>query len=138
MKGMTTTTRGEDARRGMAHGFTLVEALVVVLITAILMSVALPAYLSAVTDAQRKSCRANLQTISNAVQSSRMKAGTTSYTAFLGTVTLTTVPELANVPVCPGGGTYSVAQGTSGDSTTFKVSCTSSGHGSFQPGVDLN
>ena len=49
-------------------GFTLIELLVVVLILAILMAVALPLYLSAVADSQRKTCRANLQTIANAEQ----------------------------------------------------------------------
>src|SRR5215468_8161298 len=49
-------------------GFTLIELLVVVLILAILMAVALPLYLNAVADSSRKTCRANMQTIANAVQ----------------------------------------------------------------------
>ena len=39
-------------------GFTLIELLVVVLILAILMAVAMPLYLSAVADSQKKTCRA--------------------------------------------------------------------------------
>ena len=56
-------------------GFTLIELLVVVLILSILMAVALPLYLSAVSDSQRKTCRANMQTIANAVQAARVKNG---------------------------------------------------------------
>jgi len=53
-------------------GFTLIELLVVVLILSILMAVALPLYLSAVADSQKKTCRANMQTIANAVQAARV------------------------------------------------------------------
>ena len=41
------------------RGFTLIELLVVVLILAILMAVALPLYLSAISDSETKTCRAN-------------------------------------------------------------------------------
>ena len=37
--------------------FTLIELLVVVLILAVLMAVSIPLYLSAVADAQKKTCR---------------------------------------------------------------------------------
>ena len=56
------------ARRNR-RGFTLIELLVVVLILAVLMAVSIPLYLSAVADSQRKTCRANMQTIANAVRS---------------------------------------------------------------------
>ena len=68
--------------RSTRRGFTLIELLVVVLILAILMSVALPLYLSAVGDSQKKTCRANLQTIANAVLASKIKnnaSGRTQY-----------------------------------------------------------
>ena len=61
-------------------GFTLIELLVVVLILAILMAVALPLYLSAVADSETKTCRANLQTISGAVQAYRVKNRMPDYT----------------------------------------------------------
>jgi prepilin-type N-terminal cleavage/methylation domain-containing protein len=57
MKPFTTNSR--------RRGFTLVELLVVVLILATLMAVALPLYLSSVSDSGTKTCRANMQTISN-------------------------------------------------------------------------
>ncbi|HEV2474414.1 MAG TPA: type II secretion system protein [Chthonomonadales bacterium] len=124
------------ARRSR-RGFTLIELLIVVLILAILMAVALPLYLSAVADSQKKTCRANLQTIANAVQAARVKAVSTDYGALIsGGVTTANLPDLRAVPVCPTGGTYSLATGSSGDATTFKVACTN--HSSFEPGVDSN
>jgi type IV pilus assembly protein PilA len=70
---MQNTAHAITRRRRVLCGFTLIELLVVVLILSILMAVALPLYLSAISDAQRKTCRANLQTIANAVQSARVK-----------------------------------------------------------------
>lgn len=119
-------------------GFTLIELLVVVLILAILMAVAMPLYLTAVSDSQTKTCRANMQTIANAVQSARVKAGTTSAAAYVGNVTVGLEPDLGVMPICPNGGTYSIVTPVGGDATLFKVSCTTAAHGTFQPGVDHN
>jgi len=129
------------------RGFTLIELLVVVLILSILMAVALPLYLSAVADSQRKVCRANMQTIANAVQASRVRLNTPNYSTWIGTASSTwsgssgTLPDLSATPVCPSAGTYTLANGNSGDNTTFKVACsyaTGTAHGTFQPGVDSN
>src|SRR5579864_9540127 len=89
-------------------GFTLIELLVVVLILAILMAVALPLYLSAVADSQLKTCRANLQTIANAVQAARVKGVLADYSSFTGAVSVAKEPDLQAVPVCPTSGTYSI------------------------------
>jgi len=103
------------------------------------MSIALPLYLSAISDAQRKTCRANLQTIANAVQSARVKANAIDYGALItGGVTLTNLPDLSNVALCPNGGTYTLSDGSTGSSTSFKVTCSIAAHGSFEPGVDSN
>jgi type IV pilus assembly protein PilA len=121
------------------RGFTLIELLVVVLILSILMAVALPLYLSAVSDSQKKVCRANMQTIANAVQASRVRTNAANYgTLITGGVTVGNLPDLNAVPTCPSAGVYSLANGSTGDNTTFKVSCTATGHGTFQPGVDSN
>jgi len=126
-------------------GFTLIELLVVVLILAILMAVALPLYLSAVADSQKKTCRANMQTIANAIAAARVKTGAADYTAYVGvTPTTTLIPDLNSLPICPGAGTYSIADGTATPAkSSFKVVCSTGlvsagGHGSFEPGVDSN
>ena len=124
-------------------GFTLIELLVVVLILAILMAVAMPLYLSAVTDAQRKTCRANMQTIANAVQAARIKSGAADYGVLItGGVATGNLPDLTAVPVCPNAGAYSLANGSSGSNATFQVKCAygtgAAAHGKFEPGVDNN
>jgi type IV pilus assembly protein PilA len=117
-------------------GFTLIELLVVVLILAILMAIALPLYLSAVDDSQKKTCRTNLHTIANAVQAARVKSNVTDYTALIaGGVNTTNIPDLSVIPICPTGGVYSLEAGTGG-TISFKVACTF--HGTFEPGVDHN
>jgi hypothetical protein len=45
---------------------------------------------------------------------------------------------LNSVPVCPTAGTYFLSNGNTSDTTTFKVNCSLSSHGTFQPGVDHN
>ena len=123
-------------------GFTLIELLVVVLILAILMAVAMPLYLSAVADSQKKTCRANMQTIANAVSAARVKSGASDFTALIaGGVTTTNIPDLTALPACPVAGTtaYSLANGTGG-AVSFKVVCSTGAtvHGKFEPGVDNN
>src|SRR5436190_23809423 len=83
-------------------GFTLIELLVVVLILAILMAVALPAYLSAVADSSKKTCRANMQTVANAVQAARTQARASNFNSYftsdvsnlIGTDPATKLPDL--------------------------------------------
>src|SRR5690348_17580164 len=101
-------TKSNKSLRRTRKGFTLIELLVVVLILAILMAVALPLYLSAVADSQKKTCRANMQTIANAVQAARVKSVAADYSAYVGAVTTTLEPDLQAVPVCPNGGSYSI------------------------------
>ena len=118
--------------RRTGNAFTLIELLVVTLILAVLMAVALPLYISSVNDSRNKVCRANLQTIANAVQAARTKSGATDYSAFLGAVSTTNEPDLSAVPTCPNAGTYSIAKGKTVGG--FLVSCTIDG--TFEPGVD--
>src|SRR5687767_14603410 len=105
------------------RGFTLIELLVTVLILAILMAIALPLYLSAIADSERKTCRANLQTIANAEMAYRVR----TRTAFTSSI-LDLVPDLAAVPKCPNAGTYSVDVGNPAGSYT--VECTVALHNS--------
>ena len=121
----------------------MVELLVVVLILSILMSVALPVYLSTILDAKKKTCRSNMQTIGNTVVAAKVKTGAADFTgwngqtvAFLVASTPDKVPDITTAPVCPNGGSYSIAIGSSGDNTTFKVICNVGTHGTYQPGID--
>jgi len=120
-------------------GFTLIELLVVVLILAILMSVALPLYLSAVGDSQKKTCRANMQTIANTVLSAKVRTQANDYGALItaGVVT-TSLTDLTSVPKCPNAGAYTLSVGSSTTNSTFQVNCSATGHGKFEPGVDSN
>jgi type IV pilus assembly protein PilA len=49
------------------EGFTLIELMIVILIIAILVAIAVPVFLSARTNAQRRTCQANLRTIDGAI-----------------------------------------------------------------------
>lgn len=130
-------------RKNVRRGFTLVELLVVVLILSILMSVALPLYLTAVIDAQKKTCRANMQTIADTVFAGKVKLGNTDFTAWIGNTVVFLIasspdklPDLPISPTCPNGGAYSIAQGNTLDNTTFLVRCSVALHSTYQPGVD--
>jgi type IV pilus assembly protein PilA len=98
------------------RGFTLIELLVTVLILAILMAIALPLYLSAIADSERKTCRSNLQTIANANMAYRVR----TRSGFAALIT-DLVPDLATTPKCPNNGTYSITLGTPANS--FTVHC---------------
>jgi len=137
-----------NIRNSNRKGFTLIELLVVVLILSILMAVALPLYLSAVADSQKKTCRANMQTIANAIQAARVKTVAADYSAWIGQAsTLWTgatgiLPDLNAVPICPSGGTYTITSGNVA-LTTYAIACSyapvgGTAHGTFQPGVDSN
>ena len=125
--------------------FTLIELLVVVLILSILMAVALPLYLSAVADSQKKVCRANMQTIANAAVAARVKSGELDFSNIVAAnstgIIITGTDSLGDLNAVPHlperSGTYTLAVG-SGGATTFLVQCTANGHGTFQPGVDHN
>ena len=129
-------------RRRRSKGYSLVELLTVVLILLILLDVSLPLYLSTIADAQKKTCRSNMQTIADAVQAARVKNIFADYSTFQaggGAVTTAKEPDLLTIPVCPKGGTYTVTTGSSGDAKTFQVNCSFAGtptHGKYEPGVD--
>ena len=128
-------------KRRSRKGFTLIELLIVILVLAILMAVALPLYLSAVADSQLKTCRSNMQTISNAEQAYKTSAAGHVYTTNLTDLN----SNLGSTPICPSAGTYAVAI-SNGSSTAnngntvptggLVISCTATGHGVFAPGID--
>jgi len=121
--------------------FTLIELLIVILVLAILMAVALPLYLAAVSDSQVKTCRANMQTISNAEAAFKTADTSHAYTSTLSNLN----NDLGATPVCPSGGAYSVAistgsltanNGSTVPSGGLVISCSATGHGKFAPGID--
>ena len=129
----------------MKHrGFTLIELLVVILVLAILMAVALPLYLGAVSDSQVKTCRSNMQTIANAEAAYKTSSTTHVYTTVLSNLNT----NLGATPVCPSGGTYSVTISTGASTANngqtvpnggMVVACSYTGppaHGVFAPGID--
>lgn len=127
----------------LKRGFTLIELLVVVLILSILMAVALPLYLSAVSDSQRKTCRANMQSIANCVLAARMASAATDYGVLITAgVTVASLTSLSSVPICPSAGSYTLANGSTASTATFKVKCSfgsgTAAHGTFEPGIDNN
>jgi type IV pilus assembly protein PilA len=122
-------------------GFTLIELLIVILVLAILMAVALPLYLAAVSDSQVKTCRSNMQTIANAEAAWKTQDSTHTYTTVMSNLNT----NLGATPVCPSGGAYSVAIAATGGGTSngkavpaggLIVSCSATGHGTFAPGID--
>ena len=128
-------------RRKPARGFTLIELLVVVLILAILMAVALPLYLGAVADSQKKTCRANQQTIANAEQAYKTSSSGHVYTTNLADLD----SNLGATPICPSAGTYSVTISTGASTANngaavpdggLVIACSATGHGVFAPGID--
>ena len=131
--------RYRNARK--RKGFTLIELLIVILVLAILMAVALPLYLAAVSDSQVKTCRSNMQTIANAEAAFKTQDSAHQYTTVLSNLNA----NLGATPVCPSGGAYSVSIAGTGGGTSngnavpeggLIVSCSATGHGTFAPGVD--
>ena len=123
------------------RAFTLIELLVTVLILAILMAIALPLYLSAIKDSEKKTCRANMQTIATAVQAYRVKNRLADYSSVDDATDPIAMlaPDLGTNVICPtdGDDAYGVDDASSGgDDSSYKVTCTNTDHGSFTPGVD--
>ena len=119
-------------------GFTLIELLVVILILATLMATALPLYLQATAYSQTRTCRENMRTLGNAVQSDYFRNNRSGYGFYFsagGKVTLAKVPDLQAIPTCPSGGTYNFHAGGSSGSP-FAVQCTIGAHGDYYYGVD--
>ena len=120
-------------KTGNFRGFALLELLIVVLLLSALMAVALPFYLRSISDSQLNVSRTNMQSIAVAVQSARIKRQELDYSSLInGGVTTTNLPDLNGIPHCPNGGAYTLAQGSTGDSKTFRVKCGPNGHGQFE------
>lgn len=134
-------------RKNNKRAFTLIELLVTVLIIAILMAIALPLYLSTIKDSERKTCRANMQTIATAVQAYRVRYRLNDYADIIAGGVDVLKLDLGSTVLCPvygnAGGVYVVEQGHTNDNDTYKIGCTTDGtttseHETFEPGVDTD
>ena len=130
-----------NRRNRNRKGFTLIELLIVILVLAILMAVALPLYLSAIADSQKKTCRANMQTIANAEQAYKTSSSGHVYTTNLADLDA----NLGATPICPSAGAYTVTISTGASTANnggavpdggLVVACSATGHGVFAPGID--
>jgi type IV pilus assembly protein PilA len=54
-------------RQDQHGGFTLIELMIVILIIAILVAIAVPVMIASGSNAQRRTCQANLRTIDGAI-----------------------------------------------------------------------
>jgi prepilin-type N-terminal cleavage/methylation domain-containing protein len=122
-------------------GFTFIETLVVLVILAIGMAVAIPMFVTAISDGKVKQCRTNMQAIANSEEEYKIKAATHTYTTVLANLG----GSLPVVPICPNGGTYTVtiSDGTARAQTGqtvpaghLVVSCSNGSHGKFAPTID--
>jgi type IV pilus assembly protein PilA len=110
---------------------------VVVLILAILMAVALPLYLSAIANSERRTCRANMQTIAHAERAYKVRTTPHVYVAISEGADMVTagLTDLQSNPKCPNAGKYSVKLDEVGTGT-LTVHCSIAAHGQYTPGVD--
>jgi prepilin-type N-terminal cleavage/methylation domain-containing protein len=104
------------------RAFTLVEIMIVVLIIGILMAIAVPNFVKARESSRRNTCIANLKQVDSAKEQwamdTRKNAGDTcAMTDLVGTAAY-----LKATPVCPSGGTYTVA------AVGTNPTCSISGH----------
>lgn len=118
------------------------ELLVVVLILSTLIAVALPLYLSAMTNASLRTCRANMHGITNAATAWKSRTRAVDFTG----LTLSSLAvDMGSVPTCPSGGTYALkftgsVLDINGVSQTIPtgalaVTCSYPTHNGFIPGV---
>ena len=91
------------------RAFTLVEIMIVVLIIGILMAIAVPNFVKARESSRKNTCIANLKQVDSAKEQWAMDQRKNAGDACAMTDLVGTAAYLKAAPVCPSGGTYTVA-----------------------------
>jgi type IV pilus assembly protein PilA len=112
------------------EGFTLIELMIVILIIAILVAIAVPVFLSARSNAQRRTCQANLRTIDGAVNTYNAQYDAYPATGLVDSAAVGFVPTLIKrTPSCPTtNSVYSLAGGAGGTPPTVACPTAIAGH----------
>jgi len=97
-------------------GFTLIEALIVIVIIGIIAAVAIPKFANSKADSETKTCQGNLSIIQSAIAHYKFDNGSDPATV----AALVTGGYLEVAPKCPSGGTYSITSGV--------IACSETGH----------
>jgi prepilin-type N-terminal cleavage/methylation domain-containing protein len=104
------------------RAFTLVEIMIVVLIIGILMAIAVPNFVKARESSRKNTCIANLKQVDSAKEQWAMDQRKNAGDACAMTDLVGTAAYLKATPVCPSGGTYTVA------AVGTNPTCSISGH----------
>ena len=104
-------------------GFTLVEIMIVVLIISILFSIDVPNFVTARNSSRARACIQNLKEIDSAKTQWIMNNRAVSnylFTADSNSAMPDFVPTyIRKLPACPGGGTYTVSDGTTNPTCNY-------------------
>jgi type IV pilus assembly protein PilA len=111
-------------------GFTLIELMIVILIIAILVAIAVPVFLSARSNAQRRTCQANLRTIDGAINTYNAQYDAYPAAGLVNAAAVGFVPTLIKrTPSCPTtNSVYSLTAGAAGAPPTVSCPTGVSGH----------